>query len=229
MSARMSGNRFTRTRPQRRNGKVKRSQTFFQAYSLFPRPQSPPSLVIPRVVFIRAPRSSNDRSVRRRRSALQSRRDNDSFGQGALSPVTSRPGESKTNRRDFAAVKPRDDTVFHDFQYMARPAIPCLGAISIPYLGGRNRNHPDRVCWATSLLYDATIPISRHKVVFFHSVVKANFQRSDCAAASAKVVIGKSRYYCLRVSYQPSSAFKCILTVLNVKVKLLITETHQFI
>lgn len=66
VSARMSGNHFTRTRPHRRNGKVKRSQTFFLPPF--------PSLVIPRVVFIRAPRRMTVLSP-----TLQSC-DNDSFG-----------------------------------------------------------------------------------------------------------------------------------------------------
>lgn len=155
------GNRFT-TRPQRRNGKVKRSQTFFP-YSLIPRP-SFPSLVIPRVVFIRVLCRMTVPSP-----ALQSC-DNDSFEQGALSPLPAR--ESKTNRRDFTAVKPRDDSVFHDFQYIARLVIPG----STPYrflIEERNKNHLDRVCWATSLLYDATIPISRHKVVFFRGAANS--------------------------------------------------------
>lgn len=81
----------------------------------------------------------------------------------------------KTNRGDFTAVKPRDNSVFHDFQYIAR--FVSLGSIlHRPLVEGRSKNHLGRVCRATKLLYDTTIPISRHKVVFFLNVANANFK-----------------------------------------------------
>jgi len=95
VSVRMSENHFTRTRSQRRNGKVKCWQSFFPC-PLLP-PSSFPLFVILRVVFICASRQMTIPFL-----TLQSC-DNDSFGRVPFYCCQSR--ESKTNRRNFTAVK----------------------------------------------------------------------------------------------------------------------------
>lgn len=119
-----------------------------------------PSLMIPRVVFICAPHWMTILS-----STTQNY-DTASFEQSVPSLLPTEGENRRQTGANFAAVKLRGDGVFHDFQYIARFVI--LGStLYRPSIEERSRNHVDRVCRATSLLYDATIPISRHKVVFF--------------------------------------------------------------
>lgn len=94
------------------------------------------------------------------------------LGRALFHPVAS--GGIKDKQEGFRDSKTAT-VCFSDFQYIARFVI--LGStLYRPLIEGRNMNHIGRVYWAFSLLYEATVPISRHKVVFFHSVANASFK-----------------------------------------------------